>query len=251
MLLSPTPVTWNDLVFSAIPGAFQRNDAWMDQFYYGTYRGHNAGNDTMGSAPGQTHWNGISLSEARAACEANGEGYHTQSVFEWHDILARMVIEKNTFDLFPRDIRNIPESCQWRGIREMCYAISTGIEGEWVDGIKRGSSSRYAYWAQAGGSYYQSGLTMMSGSGVSDSLKKANTIYGDAGVNAGWLFLASSLDQYSFVPCYSGYNNTLSNTVGLANFRRSKVYTGAFSIEFQVQESLYFSSYSAARLAKW
>ena len=45
MLLSPVPREG----FAANPGAFSKGGVWLDQYYYGKYRGYNTGSSKVGS----------------------------------------------------------------------------------------------------------------------------------------------------------------------------------------------------------
>ena len=107
MLLSPYPITKTingvSCTFTASPGTFNHNTkGWLPHFYIGKYRGSNDGTGTkVASKQGAAHWGNVSFDNFRTYCSNNGTDYHMLSLFEWHEILSRMVIEKCTFQLMP------------------------------------------------------------------------------------------------------------------------------------------------------
>ena len=231
--------------FKANPGAFKRNGTWMNQFYFGTYRAHNNGG-VPGSQPGKTHWGSVSFDAFKAAAEGMGDGHHMQSLFEWHEILARMVIEKATFQLFPESIRTTQASCQWRGIQDMAY--SGTVYAEWMDGAKTDSSAKYQLWLEAGGTYATTTATAFNGSGES-------TYYSQGVVSGGQfdhLFLAATMGaaSTSFIPDFSGRTNNYTGRICHSFFGAGSASSGAFYSNFS-----YLSSATGAgngsRLAKW
>jgi len=161
MLMSAEPVTVNisgvSCEFKANPGAFKRGGAWMDKFYFGKYRGCNVGNNKVGSKPGQAHWVQIAWSYFKAYCANNGSGYHMISLQEWHEICARAVVEKSTFQLVSEANRQNAALCKFRGIEEFAY--SGTARTEFADGARVDSNGKYELWAEAGGGQEATGVT--------------------------------------------------------------------------------------------
>jgi|GEM_PF-5639899 len=234
MLMSPCQISG----FAASPGAFKRDGAWMKRFYYGKYRGHNAGDNKIGSKPGQIAWGNVSFNNCRTYCANNGEGYHLQSLFEWHEILGRMVIEKTTFQLMPRSIRANAALCKYRGIEDFCHSGTT--YGEWMDGIRTGSGT-YQMWDEAGGAYENSGNTTSQ-----------NYIQGiNSSSNLKFLFIASftgSSAATCMIPDYCG--GASSDLVCIVSFIHSSASHGAFSSQFSNKATATSTSFGS-RLAKW
>ena len=167
MLMSTKPGTVDiggtSCKFTASPGAFKRAGAWMDKFYFGKYRGYNAGSNKVGSKSGQTHWGSVSWENFKTYCENNGTGYHMISLQEWHEILGRAVIEKKTFQLIPEASRQNASLCKYRGIEEFAYHGSTCAE--WMDGARTDTTGKYELWTEAGGSYSATGVACPQDSG--------------------------------------------------------------------------------------
>ncbi|NCD07580.1 MAG: hypothetical protein EOL97_15840, partial [Spirochaetia bacterium] len=111
MLLSPKPgnivINGISCTFASSDATFKKNGSYKDSFYIGKYRGHNAGSNKVGSKAGQTVWGNVSFNNFRTYCSNNGADYHMLSLFEWHEILSRMVIEKATFQLMPEATRAV------------------------------------------------------------------------------------------------------------------------------------------------
>jgi hypothetical protein len=234
MLLSPNQIPG----FAASPGAFKRAGVWLDKFYYGKYRGYNAGDNKVGSQPGKTAWGNVTFNDFRTYCANNGEGYHLQSLFEWHEILGRMVIERCTFQLMPQGIRADAALCKYRGIEDFCY--SSTVYAEWMDGIRTGSSV-YQMWDEADGTYKDGGNTTSNNyiQSISDS------------ENLDFLFIAKTTGSAvatSMIPNYCG--GTSSGRVCHADFSASSAYYGAFYSRFNDTASD-ASSAIGGRLAKW
>lgn len=109
--------------------AFMKDGVRQDAFLYAKYRGsHQNGrivsqpNKPHASSKGDTgHTNGRSFTEQQQMCEANGSGYHMSTVFEYHEILMRAVIEMGTFDLYPESVRQDKSKNIYRLIEEMAY----------------------------------------------------------------------------------------------------------------------------------
>lgn len=246
MLLSSVPRDG----FAANPGAFSRSGVWLDQYYYGKYHGYNAGSSKVGSKAGQTAWGGVSFDNYRTYCENNGTGYHMQSLFEWHEILARAVIERKTFQLVPEASRVTPALCVYRGVNDFAYGPTTGVYCEWMDGIRTDASGNYEVWGEAGGSYNTTVIAPPIFSGVS-------TYYGQSILSGGMfdsLFMAAALgpDTTCLIPDLNGGKPATNNTsrVCQLNFNADGGHHGAFSAQFN---SLSSSAIAAigSRLAKW
>jgi len=163
MLISDQPGTYAGKTFTASPGAFLQDGVWMDQFYIGKYRGHDAGDSKIGSKSGQTHLGNVSFNDWRTYCANVGTGYHLLSLFEWHEILARMVVEKATFQLIPEASRTTAGSCVYRGITDFAY--SGTVYAEWMDGVRTDASGKWELWDEADGTYISSGVACPEYSG--------------------------------------------------------------------------------------
>lgn len=246
MLLSPVPRDG----FASNPGAFKRSGVWLDQYYYGKYRGYNAGSSKVGSKAGQTPWASVSFTNYRTYCSNNGAGYHMGSLFEWHEILGRMVIEKATFQLVPEASRATPALCVYRGINDFAYGPTGGVRVEWMDGIRTDASGNYEVWGEAGGSYNVTEIAPPIYTGET-------THYGQSLLSGGIfdsLFLAAALgpDTTCMIPNMSGGREVTNNTgrVCYSDFYAGLEFTGAFYSVFY-----YLSSNTdtaiGSRLAKW
>lgn len=250
MLLSTRPgtvsINGTSCMFAANPGAFKLSGAWLDNFYYGKYRGYNAGSNKVGSKSGQTAWGNVSFTNFRTYCSNNGTGYHMESLFEWHEILARMVVEKKTFQLFPEAIRQTQPACKWRGIEDM--AFHGAVYAEWMDGIRTDVSGNYEAWNQANGTYGSTGQAAAIGAGES-------TYYSQGIVSGGvfdGLFIASTMgpNATSFIPDYCGRASDRVSRVCSARFSAGGVSLGAFYSSFSYASSDVDATIGA-RLAKW
>ncbi len=236
--------------FTSNPGAFSRSGAWIDKYYYGKYRGYNAGSSKVGSKPGQTPWASVSFDNYRTYCANNGTGYHMISLFEWHEILARALIEKKTFQLVPEASRVTPALCVYRGINDFCYGPTTGVYAEWMDGIRTDASGNYEVWGEAGGTYNTTVIAPPIYSGES-------TYYGQSLLSGGMfdsLFIASSLGPNTtcMIPDLCGGKPATNNTGRVCHsfFSAGSGADGAFGSNF------YSPSWNAgapvgSRLAKW
>ena len=246
MLLSPVPREG----FAANPGAFRRSGAWLNQYYYGKYRGYNAGSSKVGSKAGQTPWGSVSFNNYRIYCSNNGADYHMVSLFEWHEILARAVIEKKTFQLVPEADRITPALCVYRGINDFAYGPTSGVYAEWMDGIRTDASGNYEVWGEAGGTYNVTVIAPPIYSGES-------TYYGQSILSGGMfdsLFMAAALgpDTTCMIPDLSGGRPT-TNTTGCVcylDFHAGYGYHGAFHSNFNYLSSSTHAS-RGSRLAKW
>jgi len=246
MLLSPVPRDG----FAANPGAFKRSGVWLDQYYYGKYRGYNAGSSKVGSKPGQSPWASVSFDNYRTYCANNGADYHMVSLFEWHEILARAVIERKTFQLVPEASRVTPALCVYRGINDFAYGPTSGVYSEWMDGVRTDASGNYEIWGEAGGTYNVTVIAPPIYSGES-------TYYGQSLLSGGMfdsLFLAAALgpDTTCMIPDLSGGRPTTNNTgcVCSSNFNADNGTNGAFNSSFGILSSTPSMSIGS-RLAKW
>ncbi len=248
MLMSTAPGTVNiggtECEFAANPGAFKRSGTWIEQFYFGKYRGHNAGSNKVGSKAGQTHWGDVSFDNFKTYCENNGTGYHMVSLQEWHEILGRAVIEKKTFQLVPEASRQ--NASKYRGIEEFAFHGTT--YAEWMDGAKTNASGQYEIWTEAGGDYSSTGVTAATGTSEA-------TYYTQGLISGGLfdhLFLASSMGaaSTSFIPDYSGRNSGVVGRICNSKFDSGNAYYGAFSSGFHHSPSRVYTSVGS-RLAKW
>lgn len=250
MLLSTRPGTVNingtSCMFAANPGAFKLSGAWLDNFYYGKYRGYNAGSSKVGSKSGQTAWGNVSFKNFRTYCSNNGTGYHMGSLFEWHEILARMVVEKKTFQLMPEATRGTQSSCKYRGIEDMAFGGT--VYAEWMDGIRTDASGNYEAWDQANGTYGATAQAAAIDAGES-------TYYSQGLVGGGifdGLFIAATMGPVatSFIPDYCGRASDRVSRVCYAAFHAGNVAYGAFYSTFYNASSDVLAEIGA-RLAKW
>ncbi len=226
--------------FAASPYSFKRNDAWMEQFYYGTYRAFNNGG-VPGSQPDKTHWDTVSFDAFKSAATSMGDGHHMVSLFEWQEILSRMVIEKKTFNLFPESVRATKSLCQWRGIQEMAYSGS--VYAEWMDGVRNGASSVYEVWDQAGGSFVSTGVV-----GIATGTNYATKFLSGGAFD--FLYLAETAASSGFiVPDLTPYYNN-ANTICYSFFYSSGGYSGSFDSDFYHSSSS-TRSVIGSRIAKW
>jgi len=246
MLLSPVPRDG----FAANPGAFKLSDAWLAQFYFGKYRGHDAGSSKIGSKAGQLPLRSVTFDNYRTYCANNGTGYHMQSLFEWHEILARMVVEKKTFQLFPEAIRTTQSACKWRGIEDMAYHGT--VSAEYMDGIRTDASGNYEAWDQANGTYVATGQAAAIAAGATSSYSQGVVGGGVFDV----LFIASTMGggTTSFIPDYSGRPVDKVGCICNSSFYSAQTHFGAFCSYFQYLSSSIGASPGAgtgSRLAKW
>jgi len=223
---------------------------WLDQYYYGKYRGHNAGSSKVGSKAGQSPWASVSFDNFRTYCSNNGADYHMVSLFEWHEILARAVIERKTFQLVPEADRITPALCVYRGINDFAYGPTTGVYTEWMDGVRTDASGNYEIWGEAGGTYNVTVIAPPIYSGES-------TYYGQSLLSGGMfdsLFMAAALgpDTTCMIPDLSGGRPTTNNTgrVCSSSFNAGYGYGGAFRSGFGDLSSSTGAAIGS-RLAKW
>jgi len=246
MLLSSVPREG----FASNPGAFSKGGVWLDKYYYGKYRGYNAGSSKVGSKAGQSPWASVSFNNYRTYCANNGTGYHMVSLFEWHEILARAVIERKTFQLVPEADRITPALCVYRGINDFAYGPTSGVYAEWMDGIWIDASGNYEVWGEAGGSYNTTAIAPPIYSGES-------TYYGQSILSGGMfdsLFMAAALgpDTTCMIPDLSGGKPATNNTGRVCNsyFNAGNGHHGAFFSNFSNLSSNAHTTFGS-RLAKW
>jgi hypothetical protein len=250
MLMSTAPGTVNiggtECEFTASPGAFKRGGAWMDKFYFGKYRGHNAGSNKVGSKSGKTHWGNVSFENFKTYCSNNGTGYHMISLQEWHEILGRAVVEKKTFQLVPEASRQNASLCKYRGIEDFAFSGTTYVE--WMDGARTDASGKYELWTEAGGDYSSTGVAAATGTSEA-------TYYNQGLISGGLfdhLFLGASLGpaSTSFIPDHSGRNSGVVGRICYSYFYSGYAYGGAFRSHFNNLPSDAHASIGS-RLAKW
>lgn len=246
MLLSSVPRDG----FASNPGAFSRSGVWLDQYYYGKYRGYNAGSSKVGSKAGQTPWASVSFDNYRTYCSNNGADYHMGSLFEWHEILARCVIERKTFQLVPEASRATPALCVYRGINDFAFGPTSGVYVEWMDGIRTDASGNYEVWGEAGGTYNVTVIAPPIFSGES-------TYYGQSILSGGMfdsLFLAAALGPSTtcMIPDLNGGKPDTKPTGRIchSDFNAGNGRCGAFYSNFT---NLSSNTYTVvgSRLAKW
>ncbi len=152
--------------YTANPGAF--SGTWLneDYFYIGKYRASKGDAETPESKPNKDHWVGLSFNEWGDIISSKlGSGYHMLSIFEWHEILMRMVMETKSFELLPVYKRKSKSLCRWHGIEELMYMGKT--QAIWLNGLKVDSSGKYSTWSTKGGSYNSTSGEPLYGSGES------------------------------------------------------------------------------------
>lgn len=248
MLISPTAQTLTisgvECTFEASPGAFKRSGTWMGQFYIGAYRGHDAGDGKMGSLEDSTIWINRSFTQHQTACAANGADYHMTSIQEFHEVCARLVVEKGSFTAWNADIRSDRNSAVYRGISDFGYAGQP--MSEFFEGFKA-TSSGAQIWTQAN-SYASAGITgrtytpnvkgFLNGPAfkhlfvVDQSIVDGNNIFPE--------YQSFACDQDSY--CYGIFHDS-SSGYGLFNFSISTL-NGNQGYDAQ-------HSYYCARLSKW
>jgi hypothetical protein len=161
MLMSDVPADG----FAANGAVFKKNGEWRDSFLYGTYRAF-SDSGKPGSQPAKTDWGGVSWQTFRDQALAIGDGHHMLSMQEYHEVLARAVIEKLTFQLWPESVRGTKGATDYRGIADIAYGPTSGVYCEWRDGIRVNSSGRWEVFTDAGsGGYTDTGITATTASG--------------------------------------------------------------------------------------
>lgn len=233
--------------FSANPAAFKRSGAWLDQFLWGTYRAFNDGGKP-GSQAEKSHWGSVKWQTFKDAAESLGNGHHMVSLFEWHEILGRAVIEKKTFQLVPMANRQNAALCKYRGIEEFAFHGSV-VYAEWMDGVRTDANRKFEVWQEAGGSYMSTNATA-----AVDSKKHSKRFIQNihSGGFLDFLFLGTSMDVAStaFIPDYSGSYPEHSSRVCHLYLDALNANHGAFSSHFGYLPSEAYA-YLGSRLAKW
>lgn len=250
MLMNIAPGTVNiggtECEFKASDATYKRGETYLDSFYIGKYRGHNAGSNKVGSKAGQTAWTSVNFDNFRTYCSNNGVGYHMLSLFEWHEILARMTIEKKTFQLMPESIRATQASCVYRGIEDFAFGPTSGVCAERMDGIRTNASGNYELWSSAGGSYV---TTSKKCSIYSEESYYTQSLF--TGMDN--LFISDVLgpNSTSFIPDMAGGRGSgLVSCICTVFFHASYVYYGAFDSYFSFASSKARDD-TGCRLAKW
>jgi hypothetical protein len=148
---------------------YQRSDdSWAGAFLYGTYRAFNNGG-VPGSLPGKKTWGNVLFGDFKPAAAGLGDGHHMTTMQEYHEILARAVIEDRSFNLWPNGVRGDRASTAYRGIEELVYHgqfdNASGVWIEWRDGMYTDDDG--SIWAlEKEGVYRNTGLTSI-GAGTS------------------------------------------------------------------------------------
>ena len=236
MLISNTPTTWNGKEFTAQSAAFKHYQiGWMNQFYYGKYRGSIG----YGSKPGATLLDNVSWNDWVSGCDALGNGHHLASYQEYCEIVGRMVIEKKTFQLFPDDIRNNSLLCKYRGIEDFGYG-NTPVRYELLNGLRTNSNNIVTLWQEAGSDYVTTEQTIGSDDWIHSLLD------GDL---FDYLFLAKTVgnEETSFI---SDYSYSDSNNIGILGFHPADSSCGAFYTDLSNSPSDTYNELGG-RLAKW
>lgn len=250
MLMSTHPGTVNingtACTFSASTGAFKRGGTWMDKFYFGKYRGYNAGDNKVGSKSGEVTWGNVSFADFKTYCANNGPGYHMLSLQEWHEICARSVIEKATFQIMPTSIRGTRSSCKYRGIEDFAYSGTVYVE--WADGAKTDGSAKYELWSEAGASFSSTGV--LCPKAATSGYNRPQSI-----INSGLfshLFLSSSIGDNAtcFVPDLIGRIEDSVGRICSIIFNTNSENNGAFSSVFYNVTSD-AAAHVGSRVCKW
>ena len=235
MLLSNAPVTWNGKEFTAQSAAFKHHqNGWMDQFYYGKYRG----SADYGSKPGATHLGNVSWDNWVSGCNALGNGHHLASIQEYFEILGRMVIEKKTFQLFPEAVRGNQSLCKYRGVEDLAYGVT--VYCEWMNGLRTNASNIMTLWGEAGGNYVTTGKAIGHNNFI-HSLQDGDLF--------DHLFLAKTVgaEATSFIP---DHNYSVANRVCCMDFGPSGSHRGAFYAGLS-RSSSFTNSAVGGRVARW
>lgn len=245
LLISDKAGTFGGKTFKASTATFMKSDTWMNQFYIGKYRGSDGGSSKIASISGATHLGDVSFDNCRTYCSNNGTDYHMLSLFEWHEILGRMTIEKATFQLMPESIRETQASCIYRGINDFCYGGT--IYAEWMDGIRTDANGKYEMWNQAQGSYISTNNNCFEY--TTELTYYAQSIYN----NMDNLFISDigGPNSTCMIPNLAGMRaKDYISKVCLVEFHSSSVSNGAFYAYFDYSSS---DTYAAigCRLAKY
>jgi hypothetical protein len=164
MMLSDTPRDG----FSANGAAFKKNGVLKDCFLYGAYRARN-NNGVPGSMPNEAHWGDVSFQKFKGCAASIGDGYHMVTLQEFHEILARAVVEKKTFNLWRASKRLNREANNYRGIEEMAYHGDTWCE--WRDGVRTNDAGNFEVLDSDGfGSYVDTGIKVEESGFISELL---------------------------------------------------------------------------------
>lgn len=180
MMIAPAPFT----DFLPNQQAFNYNSFRKDAFYFAKYRaGWDAANNKITSQPDTRFYGNMTFNNFKAQAQTSGDGYMMQSIFHFHEIMARMVIEKKTFNISPSENSINENLCQYRGIEHLFFSgfhpVVGGaqISSEWIDGIRFDSNYYIEHFAvNNDGSFVKTKKTNTRG-GYSSSQIANNKIY--------------------------------------------------------------------------
>jgi hypothetical protein len=217
--------------------AFNLSGVKKDAFLFGKYRAHNRSGTTPGSASGTTPWASVSFTNADAYCKALGGGAHMTTLQEFHEILARAVIEKKTFQLWNETER--ASHMEYRGTVDIAYGPTNGVYMEWRDGLKTDASAYAQVLNPNGdGSWINTAQTMPS-YGYIASLK--------TGENFDYMFIAATTGSSNYmIPDY--FYGAGASYVCVSDFGSGDPGLGAF-FSYVVYSASYAYAYLGFRLA--
>jgi hypothetical protein len=213
--------------FSKNPYVFKdRSGNWVDEILYGKYRINTSNNSAAGTAKASTSFNGF-----QTIIAGKGALYGMTSMQEYHEVLARAVIEKGTFQLWPESVRGTVGATDYRGIIDMAYGPAGGIYAEFRDGIRINATSEFEAFDDDGSrSYVNTGVTaayLSSGNFITSLL---------AGDEFDFMFVAASVGAVSaaMIPDQQQAN---AECVLNINLSQSNPINGAFYLTFSSSPS--------------
>jgi hypothetical protein len=162
------------------------------------------------------------------------------SMQEYHEVLARAVIEKGTFQPWPESVRGTVGATDYRGIIDMAYGQSSGVYQELRDGIRTNSSLAFEVFDDDGSrSYINTGASPIMGNYITSLLS------GDA---FDFLFVAATVgaETASMIP---DYQSASASSVSCVRFNSDSANNGAFYSDCGYQPSG-GSSILTARLSR-
>jgi hypothetical protein len=227
--------------FAANGAVFKKSGDWVDRFFYGTYRAFNDGGKP-GSRPGKTDWSEVSWQTFHDQALTVGDGCHMLSVQEYHEVLARAVIEKKTFQLWPESVRRGKGATDFHGIAGIAYGPTSGVNSEWLDGILINSSENLEVFKDDGSrTYVDTGSTVIVNS-LSPYIGTLQT-----GVFFDFMFIVSagSPESASMIPDWQAFQVNPFPRVALLGSDTYNYY-GPFSLFFNTHSG----SAIGGRLAK-
>lgn len=244
LLLSPTPLTWNDKVFGAQKAVFlHKTLGWVDKFYYSKYRVWND-NNVPKSHANKPGWNTTWVTLYNAI--KNLGTYYSMLSYQQHcEIASRVLIEKCTFNPFPKADRNLAYKCQYRGIQHFCYGYvgTSAIAIEYVDGIIcTNSTAEIEYIEKAQDTVFiKSGISFGTTAGyISDFY------YDNEYIN--YLYIGPKTSTATIIPNFFTTNSKTVYRRTRLNFNNSIDRYGMFNIEI-TEESTASSTYNGARMS--